>query len=336
MRIIFVVIETLLNFREIYITLASIKAAYLDGKLTKVEYIQEMHRVHSCLYDYTDFLCDTNIEKIEIMDESVIMTSRDTKIKMLCDRLDQRIAPIEILNFGAYEKIDADMMKSLIDPGSCILDIGANFGWYSMNLAKQVLDLKVHAFEPVPKTFDYLEKNIKLNQITTITAYNFGFSDKEDEKTFYFYPKGSGNASLKDLSERSDVEKIICKVKRLDDFVSSRNIKVDFIKCDVEGAELFVFQGGLSTLKTLKPIIFTEMLRKWSAKFNYNPNQLIQLLSKVGYACFTATSNSLKEFHAMSNQTTETNFFFLHREKHAEKIKLLGRSLDLFLKHNNE
>ena len=45
----------------------------------------------------------------------------------------------------------------------------------------------------------------------------------------------------------------------LDEFVKGKKTKVDFIKCDVEGAELLVFTGGIKSIEKYKPIIFAEM-----------------------------------------------------------------------------
>ncbi|WP_342228107.1 FkbM family methyltransferase [Rickettsiella endosymbiont of Rhagonycha lignosa] len=61
-------------------------------------------------------------------------------------------------------------------------------------------------------------------------------------------------------------------------FSEQKMTKLDFIKCDVEGAELTIYTGGINVIREHKAIIFTEMLRKWSVKFNYHPNDIIALL----------------------------------------------------------
>lgn len=74
------------------------------------------------------------------------------------------------------------------------------------------------------------------------------------------------------------METVQCKLRTLDDYTAETKIRVDFIKCDVEGAELLVFKGAIDTIARDKPVIFSEILRKWSAKFNYNPNEIFDLL----------------------------------------------------------
>jgi FkbM family methyltransferase len=297
---------------------------YEDGVIDKPSFIKAMYEEHhAALFDYSTYLQKTNIASIEITDDSVVMTSRDKGVKMICPPGDHRVAPIEALNFLDYETIDSAMIMRLVSPNDCVVDIGANMGWYSINIAKTYPSCKVHAFEPIPKTYAYLEKNIKLNQMENILSHHIGLSSERKDLTFYFYPEGSGNASSANLSERKDAELVTCHVEKLDDFVITNKLHVDFIKCDVEGAELFAFQGATETLQRDKPIVFTEMLRKWAAKFNYHPNEIIALFVSFGYQCFYAEGSSLKELLEMTDETVETNFFFLHSEKHADLISEL-------------
>ena len=46
-----------------------------------------------------------------------------------------------------------------------------------------------------------------------------------------------------------NVKKVSCLVRTIDDFAREKNCTVDLIKCDVEGAELSVFQGGIKTIE---------------------------------------------------------------------------------------
>ncbi len=298
---------------------------YKNGIVDKPSFIKAMYEEHHAkLFDYSTYLKKTNISSIEITDDAVVLTSRDKGVKMICPQGDYRVAPIEALNFLDYETTDSAMIMRLISPNDCVLDIGANMGWYSINIAKTHPSCKVHAFEPIQKTYTYLEKNIKLNQMGNIFPHHFGLSDESKDLTFYFYPEGSGNASSANLSERKDAELVTCHVEKLDDFVVANKLDVDFIKCDVEGAELFAFQGAVDTLKRNTPVVFTEMLRKWAAKFDYHPNQIIELFKDLGYRCFVAHDDRLKEFFVMDEETVDTNFFFLHSKKHQALILMLS------------
>lgn len=307
-------------------SLQKIRDQHLSGVLSKPEYIQKMYQLrHAQLFEYAKYLKGTDVESIEISDGLVVMTSRKYGVRMACPEGDHRVAPIESLNFQNYEEKDASMILKLVPVRGVVFDVGANMGWYSLLIARQVKGCQIHAFEPIPKTYSFLIKNIELNQASGVSAHHFGLSNERKDLTFYFYPEGSGNASSANLSERSDTERVICHVERLDDFARTNNLHVDFIKCDVEGAELFAFQGAIETLKRDKPIVFTEMLRKWAAKFNYHPNEIIVLFVSLGYRCFYAEGAVLIELDEMTDETVETNFFFLHSEKHQRIISELSK-----------
>ncbi|MBK8783844.1 MAG: FkbM family methyltransferase [Anaerolineales bacterium] len=235
------------------------------------------------------------------------------------------MVPLEVLNFAAYEQTDFDLVSRLLEDGQTVLDIGANIGWYSLQIAAAFPSVKVLAFEPIPNTYNYLKQNVELNNAANITIHNFGFWNKADTLTFYFYPEGSGNASAVNVSEKESVEEIQCPVTRLDDFVIESNLHVDFIKCDVEGAEKFVFEGAVEMLHRDKPIVYTEMLRKWAAKFDYHPNQIIKFFAEIGYLCYVVNDGFLQELKTMDDTTIQTNFFFLHTLNHRQKIKAMLR-----------
>ena len=295
---------------------------YQQGSLDKPSFIREMYDEHHAkLYDYAGYLEKTNIKKIEIEANRVVMTSRDRGVKIICSPGDFRIAPIETLNFRDYEKDDSSLIERLVSDGDTVFDVGANFGWYSINLALAFRNAKVLCFEPIPRTFKSLLDNIEINPVANVHPYNFGLSKEVGEFTFFYYPEGSGNASAANLTGRTDVESVVCKVRTLDDFVEETGERIDFMKCDVEGAELFVFQGGVKTIARDKPIVFSEILRKWSAKFGYNPNEIFSFFRRLGYSAYVSKNSLLEEFVEMTEETVETNFFFLHQEKHSSLIR---------------
>ena len=294
---------------------------FQEKTLSKEAYIDAMHAYHARLFEYAGYLRTSDIASLEIRDDGVIATYRGTGIKLICDPIDKRIGPIETLNFGSYEREEVGLFLGMLGDVHTLLDIGANIGYYSISAAKAFPRLRIHAFEPMPKTYQYLVRHVALNSVNTVQTHNLGFSEREEDLTFFYYPEGSGNASTRNLSGASTVSEIVAHVMRLDDFVTAQGLIVDAIKCDVEGAELMVFRGGLETLRKNHPIILTEMLRKWSAPFGYHPNDIIALLRGIGYACFAVQNGRLADFDQMDESTVETNFFFLYPAAHGELIR---------------
>lgn len=301
--------------------LTAIEKKFKKGSINKKEYIEIMNGLHSVLWDYMEFIKNKNISDIKITDAAVYFTSKDG-IKMIMDKNDMRHVPAEVLNFGDYEKEELDTIKSLLKKDSVVLDIGANIGWYSLILAKALTKGKVIAFEPIPRTYSQLTTNIALNGCKNITAYNFGLSDKAGRMSFFYNTKISGASSLKKLHNNKGIIKVTCKLLPLDGISNKLPAKkIDLVKCDVEGAELFVVRGGLRTISNNKPILFLEMLRKWSAKFNYHPNDIISLLKNLNYSCYYVKNNKFIKIKKVTDSTKPTNFYFLHDIKHKGLIK---------------
>ncbi len=305
-------------------SLGKMRDDFVAGKISKSDYIEKMyHDYHSYLFDYAKYIHQTDIDKIEISSEGVIVHTKTLGIRMLCLEHDFRLAPIEILNFLKYEPDETSMMLRIMPEAALIFDVGANAGWYSILFAKNDPRSKVYAFEPIPRTFDLLQHNIALNHLDNIESFRYGLSDKEGELVFYYHPEGSGNASLVNVSNRHDITKVSSCVKTVDSVRRSLGVAIDFIKCDVEGAELFVYEGAAETIAKDNPVIFSEMLRKWASKFGYHPNKIIEYLSGFGYVCCVVDRGKLKMFREMDEFTEETNYFFLHEVKHKDKLNEL-------------
>lgn len=243
------------------------------------------------------------------------MTTRLDGISIAVDALDHRTVPIEILSFNNYEPVESALVRLLAPHIHTMLDIGANLGWYSLLVHAVNPTASLHAFEPIPSTFKRLVNSCQLNQASSIHCHNYGFSSDPGSFPFYFYPEGSGNASIKNLANREDAQVIECELRTLEQFHAQlpSNSLVDFIKCDVEGNELFVLQGAVPLLRRHKPIILMELLRKWCAPFGYHPNDVFSLLGEIGYAAYAVNTNSiLTPLAEVADDTVETNFIFAH------------------------
>ena len=302
--------------------LNSIKKLYKEGEMDKVEFISEMKKFHDVLFDYSTNLKDTEIGGVEILDNKVIFTTRKTNYhsgncRFTVDIKDPRVVPIEAFNFGCYELEDSKMMFDLMKHQNIIFDIGANIGWYSIHIANTFEESTIYAFEPIPETFEKLIKNHELNRVSNLFIENVALSNFKGELNFFYSPYQTGAASSKNILGSEDITKLTCPTTSVDMYIKDKNIKgLDFIKCDVEGAEYLVLQGAAESIKEYKPIVFAEMLRKWSKKFDYHPNDIVSFMKDMGYGCFVNRVSKLVQIHEIDEYTIETNFFFLNLDKH--------------------
>ncbi|QZA59160.1 FkbM family methyltransferase [Candidatus Rhabdochlamydia porcellionis] len=304
-------------------------SAYKEKKIVKYDYIGQMQSFNKTLFYLSKRLKNTDIHKIEIQDDLLLFTTRKDHIKLVFNGLDRRGVPFDILNFDCYEKEDEEVLFSLLKKNAVILDIGANIGWYSLLFSKRLPQSKIYAFEPIQDTYKNLVTNINLNKSDNIFSFNIGLSEKKGSLTYYYFPEGSVLASEKNLINCSKAKPITCQVDTLDTFASAQKLnRLDFIKCDVEGAEFSVIKGGLGLIKKFLPILFVELFERWTLQFNYHPNHVIYFLKTLGYKCFLANEDRL-EICPVYKETEEErlNFFFLHSLKHRDLINTLSEKL---------
>ena len=297
---------------------------YEKGEIGQYDYIREKNRINRNLFYLSKSIKNTDIKKIEILDDDLIFTTRRDEIKLHFNGCDRRGVPFDILNFKSYESESEEIMLKLLKNSSVIFDIGAHIGWYSILLAKKNENSKVYSFEPIPYTFDFLRRNIEENNLTNVKIFNYGLSNENQQVDFYFFPQGSVLASQKNLIDCRKSKKIKCNVKMLDSFATEEQLNsLDFLKCDVEGSELAVLQGGEKTIAKFSPIILIELFHRWCYKFHYHPNDVLFLLKNLGYECFFPVKDKLIKIDNFNEEPKQErlNYLFLHKKNHQKEIE---------------
>ena len=304
-----------------------LKEKFKKNEVTKADFINQMHEYHKTLFDFSKSIDGTEIAEISIKKNQVIYTSNSTNYhnggsRFISDINDKRTAPVEAFNFDFYEPKDSEIIYRLVNNGDTIFDIGTNIGWYSIHLAMKLDSSTIYSFEPIPSTFNQLKLNVELNGCKNIILNKLALTDKKQKLSFYYSEKNTVASSSRNIMDNNEAQLIECDANTIDEYIIENNItSLDFIKCDVEGAEYFVYKGGIKVFEKHKPIVFTEMLRKWAAKFEYHPNDIIKLFKELNYICFIINNNKLSEIKEVTETTTETNFVFLHSEKHKTQIE---------------
>jgi FkbM family methyltransferase len=305
-------------------TLQELIAEYSKGNITRREFWDRMQEVHLRLNEYRQLISGTNVAAIEIRPEALrVVTTED--ISLIWKPEDIGNAPNALVNYGVYEAEESPYLLRAGEGAQVVFDIGANVGFYSLHWASRIAQGgQIHAFEPVPSTFAWLKRNVEINHLTEVVrTNNFGLSDEKKTLSIYLPAvSGCGAASIKNLHPEESSQVVEVDVRTLDDYVSEAGLsRIDLIKIDVEGAELFVIKGGFKTIAQTKPLIFMELLRKWSKPFGYHPNEVLALLGEIGYRCYTFEDNKVIPFDTMTEETVQTNFFFAHPDRHAEWLR---------------
>lgn len=270
------------------------------------------------------------VESVELRKDGIILNNA-RGVRLYFDfRQAVCRAEAELLMNGNPEKNDMLFINKYLSKheDGCVLDIGANVGIFSLDFYQYHDRLKYYLFEPIPNTFQWLLKNAKLNQVDDerYLPFNIGMSDKKGSFDFYV-PASNEAASLVanedefyrkkatvdgDYTGNLEIDKVRCTVDTVDDFVIEHGIQnITFIKIDVEGNELNVLHGAEKTIKENKILVYCELMRKHAKRFGYHPNDVIKYMAELGYECKTIRNGELIVIDEITDETIETNFFFI-------------------------
>lgn len=213
---------------------------------------------------------------------------------------------------GSSEPEVARTIQKLLEPGMVFIDVGAHIGEYSLLASPLVGSLgSVHAFEPNPHVCKFLEMNIRTNKLKNVKLYQLAVSEKKGSTTFQVYDEPSiGSISkLNDPHTNKTKESIVVSTVRLDNILHDN--KVDLIKVDVEGAELFVMRGAEALLRLpdeVAPVIVFEVEPANYACFDYTPEDLFVLLRSFGYEVYSIKDDGkIERFDGIYDETKIKN-----------------------------
>jgi FkbM family methyltransferase len=210
-----------------------------------------------------------------------------------------------------FEPEASSIVRRLLRPGDTVVDAGANYGWYSTLSAQLVGDEgRVHAFEPVPLTYQRLVEHVDINgyreRVTTVQSA-LGVRDGT-VRIHVFDNLSHSRSSLLPLDQNAFAA---CDVPltNLNAYLKNADVsRVDFLKCDVEGSELSVFRGAGEYLGSVDaPIVMVELNHETSAAFDYTVDDLINYLRDLGYNSFYAIEGTDRIVQLRENREIESH-----------------------------
>ena len=193
---------------------------------------------------------------------------------------------------GGWDDFETEVIKKIVKEGNTVVDVGAHIGIYTLLLSKLVGEKgKVYSFEPDESNFSLLEKNIKENNIKNVILIKKAVSDIDGEVNFYASKVNSGMGSLY-KKKRISEEECKCESVRLDGYF--KNIKIDFIKIDTEGADPFVIIGGRKVLKNRSIKIITECLPSHLEENGFGYENYLKLIVDLGFKLYNIDEKNKK------------------------------------------
>jgi FkbM family methyltransferase len=169
---------------------------------------------------------------------------------------------------GVYESADVRRLPFFIRPGSEVVDAGANFGAYTVVMARLAGPAgKVFAFEPLPPAADTLARTCATlsNVVIVREALSDGENSQQTVELQVPFLAGAvpepalaavGPAPWADSGLKTwRVFRV--PVRRLDDHLASFR-DISFIKVDVEGGEAAFLTGATETIRRFRPVLQLE------------------------------------------------------------------------------
>ncbi|MCH7827014.1 MAG: FkbM family methyltransferase [Bacteroidetes bacterium] len=214
------------------------------------------------------------------------------------------------------ERFIFEILKKKYKAPYCIFDVGANRGQY-LKLINQYLlrdETSIHCFEPHKESFEYLKVN---NDNPNLQVNNLALSNEAGEKKLFYSDNDTRLACLtKRKLDHFNIEldnSQMVKVETIDSYCVKNNIeRINLLKIDVEGYELFVLQGATKMFenKRIDIVTFefggtgidTKIFVQDFYYFFKNYNKTLYRITPSGYLY------KIEKYNEMLEQFRTTNF----------------------------
>jgi FkbM family methyltransferase len=197
------------------------------------------------------------------------------------------------------------VLAGLAEDGDTVLDVGANFGVYSLVLAREVgRSGRVFAFEPGEEALAQLRRNLALNSSLNVEVVPAALSDRDGTGSLA-HVYGPPTYTIDDRAPGERVDLV-----RLDTWMAATGAPPPaIVKVDVEGHEPAVFAGGRSTLEQAKPLVMFEVSFPALRRGGYDDAASWSALAELGYRFFRLAADGKLE---RVDRVEEGNLFAVH------------------------
>ena len=206
--------------------------------------------------------------------------------KIYIDTRDISLAPHLVMD-GIWEMWITEAMSRLLRPGMVCVDLGANFGWYSLLMADRIGPKgNLIGADANSRMVELCRKSMSVNGfLDRSEIHHTAITDRIDDVTFSAFESYMGSGSLKDMGDTAlqfhdRAQTMTVPGQTLDALTKGR--AVNFMKIDCEGAEPGIIRGGAETLKSPDLQIFMEY-----APGFYAPGEAAEMIDKLADAGFS-------------------------------------------------
>ena len=218
----------------------------------------------------------------------------------------------QIYFFGYYDLRGIQFVKACLKPDDTFIDIGGNVGAYSLIAAKLVGSKgEVIAFEPVTEVRERFLENASLNQLDQLKVEPYALFNETTKLQLHIsnqdnFGMSSIHAHDEQVGRTEEVEAI-----RFDDYVLENKLKrIDLIKMDIEGAELYALNGMKSTLQQFKPLVLIEISSDVLNGTTLTTDEIYTFFKELNYSPFCIQKDGQLTAYTSEMKVDYTNFVF--------------------------
>jgi FkbM family methyltransferase len=178
-----------------------------------------------------------------------------------------------------YDIQTLEVMKRVLQEDSNCVDVGCHQGSILREMLRVAPKGTHFAFEPLPRMYQGLRESF--GSLANLHLYDYALSDTAGTTSFQHVVSNPGYSGLRQRRydrPHEHIQEIAVKTNLLDNLIP-RHIPIQFIKVDVEGAELQVFKGAIETIKNSRPTIVFEHGLGAADYYGTSPQNLYDLLA---------------------------------------------------------
>jgi FkbM family methyltransferase len=209
------------------------------------------------------------------------------------------------------DALELSLLKQHIKPGSVVLDIGANTGFYAARLSRMAgTGGKVHCFEPDKQNFERLRAAVK--DCSNVTLYNKAAGQRTENLTIYL--SGELNVDHRTYKPERYASEETVEAVAIDDLFAGQ--RVDFIKMDIQGYEPYALAGMKATLAANpKACLLTEFWPYGLRHAGSSAERYFSELVSLGFSCRLLGKSGLEpvtaDFARAKNDESESVYYNL-------------------------
>jgi FkbM family methyltransferase len=179
------------------------------------------------------------------------------------------------------------LLQNVCHDNAVLFDVGANVGYFTTLMGRLNHGSRIFSFEPSPTTCEILRRNIELNGLSNVQVEALAFSDADGCCQFSDDARSSATNHLvvNSPGEESSQNVTWVQTMSLDSFTMKMNIDViDFLKIDVEGAEVLLIRGAKRLLRERRVrVALIELCPGNLRRMNFTLEDLFQEVESTGY-----------------------------------------------------